>query len=235
MDRSSTDASGAEALLALNRLLSPEEPVDAVLRAVLDAACSDVPGIDLGSVTLLRERKPKTVVSTHPDADAADEAQYRSGEGPCLQALSDQVTCIVDLENESRWPDFVASGLDHDLRSSLSLPLIVGKQGAGALNLYARKARAISEASEVFGRALATQASTAVANSLLLLEAHEALDQLREALASRDVIGQAKGILMAQRRMTADQAFEQLVAPSQRRNLKVRDLAEHVAATGSLD
>lgn len=235
MGDSGSDPTGSEALLALNRLLSPDEPVDAVLQAVLDSACADVPGIDLGSVTLLRERKPKTVVCTHPDADTADQAQYRTGEGPCLQALSDQTSLMVNLDGETRWPEFVATAMGLGIRSSLSLPLVVGKRGAGALNLYARKEDAITEASEVFGRAFATQASTAVANSVLLLEAHEALDQLREALASRDVIGQAKGILMAQERITADEAFEQLVTSSQRRNVKVRDLAERVAVTGSLD
>jgi AmiR/NasT family two-component response regulator len=61
---------------------------------------------------------------------------------------------------------------------------------------------------------------------------HELTEQLQQALESRDVIGQAKGILMARHGVAADVAFEMLRRVSQDTNVKVRAVAEKVVATG---
>jgi AmiR/NasT family two-component response regulator len=58
------------------------------------------------------------------------------------------------------------------------------------------------------------------------------VEGLEEALLSRDVIGQAKGILMERLHLTSDQAFEELRSSSQKHNRKVRDIAAELAATG---
>jgi AmiR/NasT family two-component response regulator len=107
----------------------------------------------------------------------------------------------------------------------LSLPLVIGNHGtAGVLNLYSQS-RPFEESDEEIGRRFVAPASVAVANARAYAKAHALIEQLQEALQSRDVIGQAKGIIEAREQCGADEAFERLRAMSQHRNIKLRDLA----------
>ena len=112
--------------------------------------------------------------------------------------------------------------------STMSLPLVAHDQGLGALNLYSRTAGAFSDDDEQLGLVLAEQASVAVANAEVYWRTKELTDELEQALQSRDVIGQAKGILMAREGFNADQAFDVLRRASQRSNLKLREVAEEI-------
>ena len=100
----------------------------------------------------------------------------------------------------------------------------------GGINLYARHPNAFSDDDKTAATLLAAFAGALTA---LAYERTEAL-HLREALQSRDMIGQAKGILMAREKVTADEAFELLRKASQALNRKLRDLAEEIATTGEL-
>lgn len=97
-----------------------------------------------------------------------------------------------------------------------------------------RRARALlvfrrrDEETEQLATRLAHQAAIAIANSGSFVDSEEANDQLRDALASRDVIGQAKGILMERSDLTADEAFDEMRVASQRANRKLRDVAEDI-------
>jgi transcriptional regulator with GAF, ATPase, and Fis domain len=112
--------------------------------------------------------------------------------------------------------------------STLSLPLGVRGNGIGALNLYAREPAAFSEEQEQVGMMFATQASVALANAQLYDSAYRLTQQLQEALTSRAVIDQAKGILMGQSGVGAEEAFNMLRSASQSENRKLRDLAEEM-------
>jgi AmiR/NasT family two-component response regulator len=104
----------------------------------------------------------------------------------------------------------------------------VDDQRLGSVSLYATDPRAFSLADDNVARLFASQAALALA------EAHRA-DQLRQALSSRDIIGQAKGILMERHRVTADEAFRLLSMSSQRVNRKLADVARILTETGTLD
>lgn len=134
---------------------------------------------------------------------------------------------IEDIREEDRWPRFAGRAADLGVRSMLSFQLFVTGSTMGALNLYSSRPGAFGEESESVGLVFASHAAVALVSAQ-----HE--EHLRAALASRDLIGQAKGILMNQFRITADQAFQVLVRASSHTNRKLVDIAEELCATGVL-
>jgi len=178
------------------------------------------------SVTVRGDRTPYTVASSDELANQVDEVQYDQHEGPCLQALHDGVMIYVeDMQHEIRWPDYLRRAVTVGVRSSLSLPLQVGSEVIGALNLYSRQADAFEERLRQSLAVFAAQAAAALTMVLRQARQDEISTQLEQALASRTAIDQAIGILMAQQHCTADQAFDLLRAHSQTNNRKIREIA----------
>lgn len=219
----------SESLAALSRHLVAEESLESTLQRVATLACRTLPGCGIAGVTMLRDGRPTTTVCTDDVALEIDDAQYRSGSGPCLQAFRDgRVIRLESIEADSRWPEFSDAAVARGVHSSLSLPLVVGDESLGALNLYGREEGAFGDDDEETGELFAAQAAVALANAHVYWSALAMTQQLREALASRDVIGQAKGIIMAQRGLGADDAFDVLRRASQRENIKLREVAQRV-------
>jgi GAF domain-containing protein len=154
--------------------------------------------------------------------------QYQAGEGPCLDAARHHQTVRSDdLRAEARWPRFARQATGLGVLSVLSFQLFAGDDSFGALNLYAADPAAFGQDSESTGLLLASHAALAMA-------AARTEAGLLTALDTREMIGQAKGILMERYKITGVQAFGLLVASSQGMNRKLRDVAEHLVATGEL-
>jgi GAF domain-containing protein len=134
---------------------------------------------------------------------------------------------VADLRHESRWPQFTAQALEAGVRSVLSLRLFDTGDRAGALTLLSTRPHAFDTESRQVGSLLARHAALALA------AAHE-VEQLQRAVATRDVIGQAKGMLMERHGLDADRAFAVLVRYSRDSNTRLRDVAEAVVTTRSL-
>ena len=200
-----------------------------ILHAVARLAQRTLGGCDAASVTLIVGGKPHTPVSSHTLAMTVDRHQYNTGQGPCLDAIRGQQKVHVrDLrEQASRWPAFSPLAIGEGIRSSLSLPMFAADEGVGALNLYATTIAAFAEA-EPMGELFARQAGITLANATAFDRAAQLATDLSVALEHRDVIGQAKGILMAHQRIDADAAFVLLRQASQRSNIKLYDLARQV-------
>ena len=116
--------------------------------------------------------------------------------------------------------------------SALSVPLRIREDNVGALNLYSRQ-QSFDDNDERVATEFALQATVALANARAYEKSQLLVTQLEQALETRDVIGQAKGVLMQRDGCDADEAFQQLVLISQRRNVKLRDIAlEIVGSTG---
>jgi GAF domain-containing protein len=157
-----------------------------------------------------------------------DHLQQKLGDGPCVNAAQRQrIVRIDDTRQDGRWPDFAADAASLGVRSMLCVPLWVDERCLGALSLYADQAAAFND---LHGRVTTLLATFA---ALALAEAQRA-DQLTAALINRDVIGQAKGILMERHRITADAAFGFLTRVSQAENTKLAALAARLVATGEL-
>ena len=191
-----------------------------------------VPAAELAGITMLGDNgKPTTAVFTDPDAPEIDAAQYASGAGPCLDAWRERrVVRIDDMTNAgARYSEFAKAACDHGVESVLSLPLVAANNGLGALNLYARIAGGFTEEDETLGLELASAAATVLANASAYWAANQLSQQLGQAMRSRAVIEQAKGILMARSpHLSADEAFEVLRKASQRENVKLREIAQRI-------
>ncbi|WP_378741864.1 ANTAR domain-containing protein [Nocardia brasiliensis] len=215
----------------LTRALLDATTVGDTLQQIAAAAVVLIPNALLVSITL---REPNgtfcTPVATDEIAAELDQVQYRTGQGPSLDAARPNGPSFAasdDLRTEKRWPLFSDAAARHGLGSILSteLPPASGRQRlSGALNIYSRP-HALTADDKNRALLLATHAALALAHSRATEANQLQHTQLRQAIASRDVIGQAKGILMGRRGLTAEQAFELLSRTSQDLNVKLADLA----------
>jgi GAF domain-containing protein len=224
-----------DTLRVLSRLMVDEETLDQTLHRVASLACLSLENCDAASVTLEQSEERRTAASTDDVALALDEGQYSADAGPCLTALRTKERIVIDsIPDDRRWPVFVAAAAAHGVLSSLSLPLFYGGDVEGALNLYSRERQGFPVEAQEHGTLFAEQASVAIANAEVYWRTYDLTQNLQSALENRDVIGQAKGILMARHGITADQAFDELRRASQRRNTKLREIADMVTLIGEL-
>lgn len=191
---------------------------------IVQMAVATVPGADDAGVSLVEGRKITSDAPTDEIATQLDGLQVELDEGPCLSALRHEHTVeITDMSREDRWPTFAARALQLGVRSTLSFQLYVRDGNLGALNLYARRAHAFEQDSHVIGHLFAQHAAVAYAEAM---RQHH----LGEALLSRDLIGQAKGILMNREGVDAERAFAMLSRASQDTNIKLADVARWLVA-----
>ncbi len=186
---------------------------------MVEAATHVVPGARWAGVSMIEGRKVVAKVPTDPVVAKLDDVQSELGDGPCITALRDHRTVHVpDLTKETRWPQYCSTAVQLGMRSLLSFQLFVRSENLGALNLSAGQADVFSEDSIEVGTILAQHAAVALVGSTG--EGH-----LQSALATRDLIGQAKGILMHRSGLTGVQAFSLLTRTSQETNMKLVDVA----------
>jgi hypothetical protein len=213
----------------LARTLQGADSVASTLDGVVHAAVETVPGTGHAGITqVVGRRALRTTAGTDELVYRIDAAQYEAAEGPCLSALYEERTVrLSDMAAEQRWPAFTGRATALGVRSMLSFQLYVTEENLGALNLYAPQAGAFTDESEQIGLLFATHAAVAVADTVKLR-------QLTRALDVRDLIGQAKGILMERHRLSGDQAFTRLVRASQSTNTKLVEVARRLVETGEL-
>lgn len=211
----------------LGRIALSEASMESVLQTVADLAKRTIPGVDEASVSLVQEDKQTTVVTTGEVALALDEAQYALGRGPCVDAaFGGEVREIPHMTTETRWPEFAEHATRVGVQSAMAVPVPVQQQVLAALNLYSRSGDAFDEEACHLSVEFASFAGVAIANMHLYMSSNQLATQLQQAMKSRAVIDQAKGILMGQRRIPAADAFDLLVALSQASNRKLRDVAQ---------
>jgi hypothetical protein len=226
----------------LTAALLSAESVQEVLEQVVDATVTIAPQADVVSVTL---RGPEghfhTPVATHPTAQRLDECQYELGEGPCVVAALGSGPGFAMWPDAARpdspWPHFSQAAEELGVEAVLSLSLLptpIPPRLSGALNLYSRTPCGLAAVDRDVVLLLATHASPALATTEAVTSAKLREAQLRQAIDSRDVIGQAKGILMHRRHIPAEEAFDILRAASQALNVKLREIAQLVAAQPDL-
>ena len=225
---------GVEELLrSLSRVVLAARTLDDVLTEVTVIARDGIPGAESTSITMIRGDRAFTAAHAGEMALAADEMQYERGYGPCMDAGRGGVVLRVDdMRTETRWPDYTQRVREVGVRSSLSVPLPYQGTSIGALNIYSGKPAAFASPESLEG---GLEVAEAIAVAVVNADAHARLTEqarnMRLAMDSRAVIEQAKGVLMAQRHIDSDQAFEILRDASQRYNRKLRDIAHGVVAS----
>jgi GAF domain-containing protein len=211
----------------LSRVVLVDRTLDDVLTELTSIAARGIPGAEATSITLVRDDNAFTAAYSAEMALAADELQYQEGYGPCIDAGRGGVILRVDdMRTETRWPHYVPQVAAQGVRSSLSIPLPFQGSSIGALNNYSTEPAAFASPESLEAALdVAEVVAVAVANATAHAELGEQTRHMRRAMDSRAVIEQAKGVLMAQRHVDADQAFEILREASQRYNRKLRDIA----------
>ena len=208
------------------------ETVQGTMQRIVDLAVDTIEGCDHASISVLEGTQIATQVYSDPRVADVDVLQYDTGEGPCVDVVNHGTTSVYaeDLTDDPRWPRFGPRAAAAGMRSLLAIRLL-GDRTLGALNLYARLPRAYGATDRATGVIFATHAGIALAAAEARTEAHR-VEHLEQALSSRELIGQAQGILMERERITADQAFDVLRRGSQHLNVKLREVAQRLVDTG---
>ncbi|WIX92353.1 GAF and ANTAR domain-containing protein [Amycolatopsis sp. DG1A-15b] len=214
------------ALDTLTSALDSEDDFTVLLRQVCKQVTRAVPGVDEATITLLTGGVPVTAASTSDIVTALDHDQYTVGDGPCLRASRTGKMVRVSITDAADlWPTFAKDSAAQGFSSFLSAPLVISDGHNGAVNCYSARGNGFADLDEKLLDLYTSAITAALRAYRRYQQAHETTEQLREALTSRAVIDQAKGILMALRQIPADEAFRLLVEQSQRENVKLRDLA----------
>lgn len=219
-----------EQLDRLARSLGASADTGAMLDEIVAAAVQLVPGVEDASVSLVVDRRQ--VTSRHRTGDLperVDAIQTDTGEGPCLDAAYEQETVRVpDLRREQRWPHFARQAVAAGAGSMLSFQLYVQGDTLGVLNLYSRHPDAFDDESEQLGLLFAGQAALALGHA-------RALGHLQRAVASRDLIGQARGMLMERYGIDDGAAFRVLAEVGRSTHQTLRAVAEELVTTRRLE
>jgi GAF domain-containing protein len=215
----------------LAKLLLSEKTIAGLLDIVVNLSVSAVAGVQGASISLVISDGDRLETSNASSQviRTVDEAQYQHRAGPCVEAIRTGREVRIALPTD-RWPTFAERAQEAGVSSVWSLPLRVRDQTTGALNLYSTGGASVSAAGIEVARALADQAAVVLANAAALASAELTKQHLEQALTNRDLIGQAKGILMARQGVSAEEAFDLLRRASQASGRKLSDIAIEVAS-----
>lgn len=202
------------------RLLLAAPTQEETLSRIVHAAVAVIPGCEHAGVSLIEKRAISTPSASDDVPNRVDAIQYETGQGPCADAIREhEVFKTDDLSTETRWPDFAnRAAAETGVLSMVSFRLFVREDTMGALNLYSKATKAFDQESCAVGAVFAAHAAVA-------MSASREVESLNLALVSRATIEQAKGIIMATSRCSADEAFDLLRQQSQALNEKLRDVA----------
>lgn len=214
---------------SLAELRLSEETLDSILGHIGRLALQVLSGWDAAATTIVERGKVATYGITDGRLKSIDQYQYDTGRGPCVAALGGQIHHFNGEVIEPRWRQFAEVAADSDVYSVISFPLRLDDEVVGALNIYSRERDALRPGQREEGLLFASQAAITLANARGYIATEREVEQLREALETRTMIGQATGLLMAQDGLSSEEAFQKLVKVSRNANIKLRDLAQRYA------
>lgn len=222
------------ALAELSTALTAKTDMAGILDEVVQLVRRYLPGAEESSITLIRGKNGATAASTGPLPIVLDEIQYEQGYGPCLDAgRGDELMHVEDMSTERRWPAYTPVAIEHGVHSSLSLPLPVENYLVGAVNVYATRVGAFDRDSITIGTSLAAHVTAALSFAESSHGHRLRAENLARAMRSRDVIEQAKGMIMVQQKCSAEAAFNLLRKLSMDENIKLQDLAVSIVSSAS--
>jgi len=227
MDSSSAPHDLSRRMAELARGFYRPRDLDETLWEVTAAAIDLVPAANCADILIVTGRKKfRSVAPTSALPSQLDALQERLGEGPCVDAsYKNLVVRSDDMRVEDRWPKFAQEAQAAGVLSTLSFQLYLDDDAMGALNLFAFEAEAFDPEAEAITEVLAAHAAMA-------LNAARSHRQFTSALASRDMIGQAKGMIMERFAIDAVAAFELLRTLSQDSNIPLATVSERIVDAG---
>jgi GAF domain-containing protein len=208
----------------LSSRLSPGD-LDQTLRRITEAAVEVLPGVDFASITVKHpEGRLETVAPTSDILMGIDAAQYELREGPCYEAAVDVAHRVSpDLEHDERYPNYGPVAVAAGIRAQAGIRLFdTPRQAQGALNLYSSECGSFA-GDQALAELFSHQAATAIRYA-------SEVSDLREAMLTRQLIGQAVGIIMERYELPDARAFAFLTRLSNERNVKLRLIAQELVA-----
>lgn len=216
----------ASTLGELIALLLSVENLEQALHHLAEVAVAVVPDGPSCGITVIRNGQATTAVYAGSIPKSVHDDQYQRGDGPCLEAArTGQVIVVQNLAAEKRWNGFPAAAVAGGAHGVYAHPLRVNADVAGALNLYAHEPDLFPDPVQRVAMQFAEPAGLLLNGVIQRLNQDEVIAQLNDAITSRTVIGQATGIIMAQRRCGPDEALNVLIKISNDRNIKLREVA----------
>ena len=220
-------SSVARELNELARGLEAEPDFTAVMHWIVMTAVAELGRATAAAITLVQHGQVSSSVHSSELAERTGTIQRETGEGPSADNSREATIRVDDLRESARWPTFAPRAVRMGVLSLLSFQLLARHDNIGVLDVYSDRAGGFDSYDEDTGLLLASQAAIAI-------RASREVAGLRMAMDTRDLIGQAKGILMERYKIDGGRAFDVLVRTSQHTNRKLRDIAEHLATTGEL-
>jgi GAF domain-containing protein len=221
-DATDFTAALAEAARTINRPQSMEDTLETIART----ARGNIPGFDEVGISLLHaDGKVETMAATGDLVWKLDSLQYDLRDGPCVSSLHEEPVIVVDhIAHSQRWPHYVPQAVKLGLKAQMALRLYVDENGTiGGINLYSTASEDIAEPAPQLAQVFAAQAAVALGHA-------QEVHHLNEALASRQAIGVAIGVLIERFKMDEQAAFNFLVRVSNQSNTKLRDVASRLVA-----
>ena len=212
----------ASALSAVAHQVEPEDDLTAILETLVRGARDALPDIDHAGISIAHRRgRIETLATTGPFVDQLDALQYELDEGPCVHAVrsGEPVVRVQDARHEERWPRFMPVAVSRGLRSQLGLRLYTGQRTIGVLNLYSTTSDTLTDEVVSMAELFAAYLTVAMGRA----QTSDATDSL---LVTRQLIGQATGVVMQRYTLSAGRAFEYLLRISSLSNVKLRDIAQ---------
>lgn len=201
---------------------------------LVDSATATIPQTESATVSILRGDEARTAAASHCWAAKLDEHQYAAQDGPCMHAARTGRLVRLDTAGSDRWAEFCDAAREQQVAVALGAPLLIDEdiaQTTAALNLTSAHPQGFDPVDEALLELFTHALSTAINHAYRHQHARGLVDQLGRALDTRDVIGQAKGLLMARHRCGPDEAFEHLRHASQQANLKLHQVAARLVST----
>lgn len=199
--------------------------LEQTLRQIVASAVETVPGVDAGSISMTRNGQIETRHPTSELIGKLDRTQSELYEGPCITAIEDPPQSGIVVAEDfagadaERWPRFAPLAVEAGFRALMSTQLSLDGGVRAALNLY-------SATPDAFNDQVRTLAGLYGIQAALLLYGSQQAMHLQHAVDSRDLIGQAKGILMERFKVDDEAAFQMLVKSSQDTNIKLTAVAQ---------
>jgi GAF domain-containing protein len=204
------------------RILIAESDPQATLERIVLLAVQTIDGCEHAGISVIHGKIVTSPASSDEVPAIVDRIQSETGEGPCVDAIREhEVFQTGRLSGERRWPAFTARAIaESGIESVLSLRLFA-EETMGALNLYSTQIHAFDDRDVVVATVFAAHASVAWSSA-------QAIENLKVGLITRQLIGQAVGLLMVRQHMSESDALDALQRASQRLNIKLREVAERI-------
>ena len=195
--------------------------------------CHDLLDVDSAGILLANAEGRLEVVASTSEANTLVEImQLDANAGPCMECFQTrEVVSLPDIDvDSSRWPDFSTTALAQGIHSVYAIPLRLRETTIGTLNLMRNERGELNTADIRAAQALADVATIGILQERAIRGAITVRDQLQDALSSRIIIEQAKGVVAETANLSMDDAFSLIRQHARSNQTTLKEVARQLVA-----